>query len=269
MAEYGPPLYGLTKDEFALATSSGPVADNAKRKNLLDTLNKRKKDWKRSQSQTSSKPSNPSTTTTSTTVEPSEETEWDPDGATSGETGTEDTTSPGTQKYVVYEESKFNEAYTLLRQMSLEDRLKTLELLRKKGFGSGTDVSPSGIAKADIYRYSELLILQDVSNLTLEETMGKVSSLKDAITTAATKRTPIKDVDSIFDEVMKRDLGRSATKDELVKFRSAYSGMEAGGNAPSLGSAAESQIKTANPEESKAAQFAGYAEAFENMLRGA
>jgi hypothetical protein len=262
MAEFKPPLYGLTKEEFALANSAGPIANPEQRTKLSALLRKRETAWKK-KNQTSSEPSN--TATTSTTLAPSggNTEEWEPDdtGGTSE--------SPGTQQYDVYQEAKFNEAYTLLRRMSLEDRLKTLELLRKKGFGSGADVSPSGIATADINRYSELLILQDVSNLTLNETMNKVDSLKDAITTTASKRTPIKDVDSIFDEVMRRDLGRSATKDELAKFRTAYSGMEAGGNAPTLGSAAESQIKTANPEEAKAAQFAGYAEAFENMLRGA
>jgi hypothetical protein len=45
--------------------------------------------------------------------------------------------------------------------------------------------------------------------------------------------------------------------------------MEAGGNAPSLTAAAESQVETANPEEAEAAQFAEYAATFEKMLRGA
>jgi hypothetical protein len=256
MATYKPPLYGLSQQQYDFAISSGPLApaDATKRSKLLAQLNTRKAAWRAS---TQTNTSANSSSTTSTTVAPT---------ATTAPKAK--SKPPKTPKYDVFQEKMFNQAYVALRQMSLAKRLATLELLRKKGFGNGAEVSPSGITAADISRYADLLIFKDVSNLPLADVMDKVRSLKDVVDTAAAKATPIKDVDSIFDEVMKRDLGRSATKEELVKFRSAYSGMEAGGNAPSLGAAAESQIKTMNPEESKAAQFASYAETFENMLRG-
>jgi hypothetical protein len=258
MATYKPPLYGLTKEQYNLAVSSGPLApaDAAKRSKLFKQLNTRKAAW-RAQSQTGSSTPSTSTTvapTTTTTVAPKPKAKTKP---------------PKTPKYDVFQEKMFNQAYVALRQMDLPKRLKILNLLRKKGFGSGAEVSPSGITSTDIARYADLLIFKDVSNLTVAETLEKVRSFKDAADLSAAKKTPIKDVDSIFDEVMRRDLGRSATNEELAKFRTAYSGMESGGNAPSLGAAAESQIETANPEESKAAKFASYAETFENMLRGA
>jgi hypothetical protein len=55
----------------------------------------------------------------------------------------------------------------------------------------------------------------------------------------------------------------------MAKFRKAYSSLEAGGNAPSLTAAAEEQIVSANTSESQAAQFAGFADVFEQMMRGA
>jgi hypothetical protein len=259
-----PPRFGLTKKEFDLANFSGPLAPEqaAERTRLFNLLDKRQQDWKNEQTEMNT-PAAATTVPASTT-----NTEWSPEGSTpsndsSGQSGTV------TQDYEVYATSKFNEAYVELRKMSLDKRLETLKTLRQKGFGGGAEVSASGISETDINRYKELLILQDVSNLTMKDLWGKVTSMDSAISTAASRRTPIKDVDSIFDEVMKRDLGRGATKQELEKFRAAYSGMEAGGNAPSLTAAAESQIETANPEEVEAARFAEYAATFEKMLRGA
>lgn len=267
MAEFKPPLYGLTKDEYNLATSTGPVANGAERTKLANLLKKRETAWKKQQkenAQTSSKPAT-SSTTTSTTVAPAD-TEWSPEDGQETTTETEGTV---TQDYQVYATSKFNEAYAALRQMPLKERIDKLKTLRSKGFGGTSEVSASGISEYDINRYKELLILQDVSNLPMKDLWGKVNSMETAVKEAASRRTPIKDVDSILDEVMKRDLGRTATKEELQKFRAAYSGMEAGGNAPSLTAAAESQVETVNPEETQAAQFAEYASTFEKMLRGA
>jgi hypothetical protein len=276
MAEFKPPRYGLTEKQFALATSSGPLANPGERTKLFNLLEKRKKDWEDKQTEMSSTPSASTTTvpvsttaaTTTTIPSPTTTAEWSPEASTpsdssGGQSGTV------TQDYQVYATSKFNEAYVALRNMSLDKRLETLKTLRQKGFGGGAEVSGSGISETDINRYKELLILQDVSNLTMKDLWGKVNSMDSAISTVASRRTPIKDVDSIFDEVMKRDLGRGATKQELEKFRAAYSGMEAGGNAPSLTAAAESQVETANPEETEAARFAEYAATFEKMLRGA
>lgn len=280
MAEFKPPRYGLTAKEFAFATSSGPIANPEERTKLFNLLNKRKKDWEDKQTEMSSTPAASTTTAAPTTTVPvsttaAPTTTTAPTGATGEWSPNDPTTSSGgqtesvTQDYNVYATSKFNEAYVALRNMSLEKRLETLKALRRVGFGGTGEVSASGISEYDINRYKELLILQDVSNLTMNDLWGKVTSMDSVISTAATRRTPIKDVDSIFDEVMKRDLGRGATKEELEKFRKAYSGMEAGGNAPSLTAAAESQVETANPEETEAARFAEYAATFEKMLRGA
>lgn len=266
MAEFKPPLYGLTKDEYTLATSTGPVANGAERTKLANLLKKRETAWKKQQkenAQTSSE--KPATTPTTVPASPPT-TEWSPDDGQETTTETEGTV---TQDYQVYATSKFNEAYAALRQMPLKERIDKLKTLRSKGFGGTSEVSASGISEYDINRYKELLILQDVSNLPMKDLWGKVNSMETAVKEAAARRTPIKDVDSILDEVMKRDLGRTATKEELQKFRAAYSGMEAGGNAPSLTAAAESQVETANPEEAQAAQFAEYASTFEKMLRGA
>lgn len=266
MAEFKPPLYGLTKKEFALANSTGPIANPEERTKLSNLLKKREAAWKKTQSQTSSNP--PASTTTSTVPVSPTTTAWSPEGSTPTKGG-EEKEGTVTQDYEVYARSKFDEAYVELRKMPLDKRLKTLKTLREKGFGGTGQVSGSGIEEYDINRYKELLILKDVSNLTMKDLWNKVGTMESAVKTAAARRTPIKDVDSILDEVMKRDLGRVATKEELQKFRAAYSGMEAGGNAPSLTAAAESQIKTVNPEEAEAAQFAEYAATFEKMLRGA
>jgi hypothetical protein len=81
------------------------------------------------------------------------------------------------------------------------------------------------------------------------------------------------DVSSIFSQVAERDLGRKPTAEEIGKFFDAYHSMEGkstpGNQAPSVGAAAESQLKTTNAGEVQATGFADYARAFQDMLRGA
>lgn len=184
----------------------------------------------------------------------------------------EDTTDdPGTEsaQYQAYMQAKLDEAWNKLKAMDLKTRLKTLEFLRSKGMNSSYEVSASGLDTGDIYRFRELLIYQEAANLTLKQAMDNIGDLPNAaISTGASRKANIKDVDSVFTEVVQSMIGRQPTKQELLSFRTAYSGMESGGNAPNLQVAAEAQLKEKMPEETKAAQFADYANIFEQMLRG-
>lgn len=188
---------------------------------------------------------------------------WTPTEDTTGDSGTE------SAQYQAYMQAKLDEAWTKLKAMDLKKRLDVLKFLRSKGMNSSYDVSTSGLDQGDIYRYREFLIYQEAANLTVKQAMENIGNLPNAaISTGASRKTNIKDVDSVFTEVVQSMIGRQPTKQELEKFRTAYSGMESGGNAPNLQVAAEAQLKETMPEETKAAQFADYATVFEQMLRG-
>lgn len=188
--------------------------------------------------------------------------DWDP------KQDTTDKSSSST--FDAYMQQKFDAAYASLKNMDLKKRMETLKFLRSKGFGSASDVSFTGLEIADVARYRELLIYVDsTKGMTVKKAMDNFADLPNVATAdVARRKTNIKDVDSVFNDVVVNMLGRQPTKDETLRFRSAYSGMESGGNAPSVQAAAEAQLKEKMPDETKAAQFADYATMFEQMLRG-
>ena len=176
-----------------------------------------------------------------------------------------------TNDYQTYMEAQFGAAFVALKSIpTIKARLDLLNRLYKKGWYKGNKPSVSGLTNEDIAVYRDLLIYQDAANLNASQLTKNIDQLPDLVETSrSAKKTPAGDVDSIFKQVMQRDLGRAPRTDEMAKFRQAYSGLEAGGNAPSLSSAAEEQIMSANTGESQAAQFAGFADVFEQMMRGA
>jgi hypothetical protein len=201
---------------------------------------------------------------TTTTVA---ENEWNPDTTTPENAGE----GQGTEsvQYQAYMQEKLDRAFALLKNMDLKKRKEVLNFLRSKGINSDYEVSFSGLETPDLYRYREFLIYAEVSDLTPDKAMKNIGNLPSvAVSEGAKRKTNIKDVDAVFTEVVQSMVGRQPTKQELEKFRTAYSGMEAGGNAPNLQVAAQSQLKETMPEETKAAQFADYATVFEQMLRG-
>ena len=209
------------------------------------------------------------TPTTTTTLPQTNDFVIPPAG--SNPTGPTGAASP-TSDYETYIGAKFNEAYTALRSIpTLKGRLELLNKLYKKGWYKGNEPSVSGLTTDDIIVYRDLLVYADVANLKAGDLTKSVEQLPDVIVekSSTARKTPSGDVDSMFKQVMQRDLGRAPRADEMAKFRQAYSGLEAGGNAPSLSSAAEEQIVSANTGESQAAQFAGFADVFEQMMRGA
>lgn len=178
------------------------------------------------------------------------------------------------QDFSAYYQKAFDRAWNYLKQLPLKQRLDTLEMLRKKGFSSGTAVSPTGLDASDIARVREVLVYQDtlannVSDTVLPQTMTQIKTLADQATSGGSKATPAADLDAYLTSVMQARLGRSPRADEMDKFRKAYAAMEAGGNEPTATVAAQEQIKTQNPAEYEASQFASFASTFENMLRGA
>lgn len=211
-----------------------------------------------------------STPTTTTTLPQTNDFVIPPAGSGTA-TGPTGAASP-TSDYETYIGAKFNEAYIALRQIpTLKGRLELLNKLYKKGWYKGNEPSISGLTTDDIIVYRDLLVYADVANLKAGDLTKSIEKLPDVIVekSSTARKTPAGDVDSMFKQVMQRDLGRAPRPDEMAKFRQAYSGLEAGGNAPSLTAAAEEQIMSANTGESQAAQFAGFADVFEQMMRGA
>lgn len=208
----------------------------------------------------SSTPPSPTTTTPSTQVTLPPRTE---DGSTSTKTGND------------YFQEKFDAAFAYLKNLPLKQRLETLEMLRKKGFASGSSVSPTGLDPTDVVRVRDLFVYQDslknvTSNQLLQSTLDEVKTWSNQATTGSgASRTADADLDQYLTSVMQAKLGRSPRASELEKFRKAYKAMEAGGNEPSATVAAQGQIETANKAEYEASQFASFASAFETMLRGA
>lgn len=173
-------------------------------------------------------------------------------------------------------------AWRMLNGMSTSDRLEVQNILWKKGFGSTTKPSLSGLDPTDTSRFAEFLVF---SRTQKSPKTGGVASPQEAYNIAyrlpdvakgpgTTKTfTSKQDVSSIFSQVAERDLGRKPTEAEIGKFFDAYHSMEGkstpGNQAPSVGAAAESQLQTTNAGEVQATGFADYARAFQDMLRGA
>lgn len=188
---------------------------------------------------------------------------WTPPPDTTGDDGTD------SAAYQAYMQSKLDEAWNILKVMDVKKRKETLEFLRSKGINSNYDVSWSGLETPDLYRYREFLIYKETSDISMKEAMARIGNLPNAvIADGASRRQNIKDVDAVFTNVVQEMIGRQPTKKELESFRSAYSGMEASGNAPTVQVAAQAQLQEKMPDETKAAQFADYATVFEQMLRG-
>ena len=214
----------------------------------------------------SSTPPSPTTTVPKTPV-----TLPPPDQGNTGQDGTGED-QPLEQDYF---QKKFDEAFVYLKNLPLKQRLETLEMLRKKGFSSGSSVSVTGLDPTDVVRVRDLLVYQDsLKNVTstqlLSSTLDQVKNWSNKATTGTgTSRTPDADLDAYLTSVMQARLGRSPRASELEKFRKAYGAMEAGGNEPTATVAAQEQIETANKGEYEASQFASFASAFESMLRSA
>lgn len=169
----------------------------------------------------------------------------------------------------------FDQAWVYLKTLPLKERLDLLEELRMKGFNSGSAVSPRGTDTTDIDRVRQVLMYQETLNLPastviLPQVRADIKNWPTKATTGTgSKRTPGADLDAYLTSVMQTKLGRSPRADEMEKFRKAYAAMEAGGNEPTVGTAAGEQVKTSNPGEYEASQFASFASTFEDMLRGA
>lgn len=199
--------------------------------------------------------------------------EGSPPSTTPGWTPTPDQTGEEDQSsnLAAYMALQQDRAFAALKRMPLDKRLKTLELLRRKGLGSGAPVSEFGLEVSDINRYRELLVYADsTAGMTVKKALDNITNAADvAVSSAARRKTNIKDVDAVFDNVVTEMLGRRPTQEEASRFRAAYSGMESGGNAPNLQVAAQAQVEQKMGPENEAAQFAQYANVFEQMMRGA
>jgi hypothetical protein len=172
-------------------------------------------------------------------------------------------------------------AYTMLHGMSQNDRLEIQNILWKKGLGSSTKPSVSGMNPVDVNRFAEFLVFSRTQKnkaggtASPQEAYNILYGMPNVTYGPGTSKTftAKADVSSIFSQVAERDLGRKPTAEEIGKFFDAYHSMEGkstpGNQAPSVGAAAESQLKTTNAGEVQATGFADYARAFQDMLRGA
>jgi hypothetical protein len=172
-------------------------------------------------------------------------------------------------------------AWKMLNAMSSADRLEIQNVLWKKGLGSNAKPSASGLTPTDTNRFAEFLAF---SRTQKNKTGGRATPFEAynilygmpnvAKGPGTTKTfTAKQDVSSIFSQVAERDLGRKPTALEMGRFFDAYHSIEktatTENQAPSVGAAAEAQLKMKNAGEVKATGFADYARAFQDMLRGA
>lgn len=173
--------------------------------------------------------------------------------------------------YAEFYQKQYDLAWADLRTMPRKKRLDLLNSLYRKGFGSPAEVTPDGTDATDVDKLAAAYVAAYVAGRPtkdfLDKDMGKL--FPDVNVGTGTRRTPTADVDRVFDEVVRVQLGRGPKPEEREKFRNAYASLEAGGNAPSVGSAAEQQIAQQNAPEQQATRFAGFMSQFEQMLRGA
>lgn len=179
---------------------------------------------------------------------------------------------PVSEGFSAFYNELYDRAWVELRSKTLQERRKLLQKLYQKGFGSSTEVSPDGLDPTDIDRYRNLLVYQFTTKLTTDQIVRGIDKIFPDTRDAGGKTqklTPKADVDRIFADVMRVQLGRGPKPEELEKFRNSYYGMEKAETAPTLQSAAEEQIQAANSDEARAQRFVGYMDVFEQMLRGA
>jgi len=177
-------------------------------------------------------------------------------------------------------------ALTQLQGMSIPERMELLTLLWRKGFGGQTKPQGGGLSDTNIATFADFLIFQQADKTTYTKgqiglptaqmTLDNLDTLVKDVGFGAKQQityTSKMDVTSIFNQVAERDLGRKPTEKELNRFFDAYHSLESKATtkdqAPSVGAAAESQLKQTNKGEVKATTFSGYAQAFQDMLRGA
>jgi len=183
--------------------------------------------------------------------------------------------------YATDQERYVKAAWKMLNAMSAHDRLEIQNTLWRKGIGSETKPSLSGLTPVDTNRFAEFLAFSQSQRTkegavtTPQQAYNNLFSMPDEAKGPKTSITftAKQDVSSVFSQVAERDLGRKPTALEIAKFFDAYHSIEAGATtkdqAPSVGAAAEAQLQMKNTGEVKATGFADYARAFQDMLRGA
>lgn len=227
-------------------------------------------------------PKNTTTTSvapTSTTVPPSTTSTTVPVTTTTVPAGMPGgTASNQTQDYQSDYVEAQNNAYGYLSAISRLQRIEFLNTLYSKGFGGATKPTNGGLEDSDIdiaaqfymyYKGSQKSPTNPTGFLTTDDAYREIKKWKTSTTAGASTFTPKLDVSSAFRQVMQNDLGRAPTDQEVERFYNAYRGLESGGNAPNLQSAAQSQIEETMPGESEASAFSDYADVFEQLMRGA
>lgn len=172
--------------------------------------------------------------------------------------------------------NKENDAWRWLTSKSVGERKRFLDYIRRKGYYPDSAVSVDGLGDNDVARMRNFLVFADLVKKDAREPIDQlISSGQDLLSKAPNvssdtgrRLTPAADLDSVFKDVVRQQLGRGPRPEELEKFRSAYKSMEYGGNPPSVTAAAEQVITEQNPAEKQATSFANYAQVFEQMLRG-
>jgi len=171
-----------------------------------------------------------------------------------------------------------NSAYGYLTKISKAQRIEFLNTLYSKGFGGTKKPTTGGLEETDVemaaqfyvyFKGSQKSTANPTGFVTTDDAYREIQKWKTQSTAGAGKFTPKLDVSSVFRQVMQNDLGRAPTDKEVERFQNAYRGLESGGDAPNLSSAAEAQIAETMPGESEAAAFSGYANVFEQLMRGA
>jgi hypothetical protein len=172
-----------------------------------------------------------------------------------------------------------NYAYGALSRQTRTQRIEFLNLLYAKGFGGATKPTTGGLEPSDIEIAAQFYLYyagntKSAANpngqyITVDDAYNDIKTWRTTSTAGAGTFTPKLDVSSAFRQVMQNDLGRAPTDQEVERFYNAYRGLESGGDAPNLQSAAQSQIEKTMSAESEASSFSGYADVFEQLMRGA
>lgn len=182
---------------------------------------------------------------------------------------------PGEMDRATYLAMKEQDAWRWLVSKSPAERKRFLNFIRSKGYYPDSDVSVDGLQDNDVARMRNFLvyagIVQKDANADIRDVVAFGQDLLSKAPTVSSgtgrQLTPAADLDAVFKDVVRQQLGRGPRQSELERFRAAYKQMEYGGNAPSVSAAAEQVIGEQNPVEQAATSFSNYAQVFEQMLR--
>jgi len=151
------------------------------------------------------------------------------------------------------------EVYDVLYGLSPTLRKAYSNILASQGFYGESNPSAAGTLSKDRTAWAEMLNAANAEGLTWDAFMQKLANTPPARAVGGGSKyrvTPREDIAAYLRQASLERLGRTMTKQDVDAAIAAIQQRQAGGDAPSLGVAAEQQVLKREPERERAFRFA-------------